>query len=34
MLADKSETPESLEPAVTELAKAVVAKVRSGKFGQ
>ena len=32
ILADKTETPESLLPAVTELAKAVVAKVRTGKF--
>jgi hypothetical protein len=32
VLADKSETPESLQPAVVELAKAVVAKVRSGTF--
>jgi hypothetical protein len=32
VLADKSETPESLQPAVVELAKAVVTKVRSGKF--
>lgn len=32
VLADKSETPESLLPAVTELAKAAVAKVRAGKF--
>lgn len=34
VLADKSETPESLLPAVEELARAVVAKVRAGKFGQ
>ena len=32
ILADKTETPESLLPAATELAKAVVAKVRAGKF--
>jgi hypothetical protein len=32
ILADKTEAPESLLPAVTELAKAVVAKVRAGKF--
>jgi hypothetical protein len=32
ILADKTEAPESLLPAVTELAKAVVAKVRTGKF--
>jgi hypothetical protein len=32
ILADKTETPESLLPAATELAKAVVAKVRTGKF--
>jgi hypothetical protein len=31
VLADKSETQESLQPAVVELAKIVVAKVRSGK---
>jgi hypothetical protein len=30
VLADKTETPESLLPAVTELAKAAVAKVRAG----
>ena len=30
ILADKTETPESLLPAVTELAKAAVAKVRAG----
>jgi hypothetical protein len=34
ILADKGESPESLQPAVVELAKAVVAKVRSGKLGQ
>ena len=33
VLADQGETPESLEPAVTELAKVLVAKVRSGKLG-
>ena len=32
VLADKSETPESLRPAVEELGKAVVARVRAGKF--
>ena len=32
ILADKTEAPESLLPAVTELAKAVVAKVRASKF--
>ena len=32
ILADKTEAPESLLPAATELAKAVVAKVRAGKF--
>jgi len=32
ILADKTETPESLLPAATELAKAVVARVRAGKF--
>jgi hypothetical protein len=31
VLADKSETQESLQPAVVELAKLVVAKVRAGK---
>jgi hypothetical protein len=31
VLADKSETQESLAPAVTQLAKLVVQKVRSGK---
>lgn len=31
ILADKSETQESLQPAVVELAKLVVAKVRAGK---
>jgi hypothetical protein len=31
VLADKSETQESLQPAVVELAKLVVSKVRSGK---
>jgi hypothetical protein len=34
VLADKGETPESLQPAVVELAKAVVAKVRSGTFAR
>ena len=32
ILADKTEAPEALLPAVTELAKAVVAAVRAGKF--
>ena len=32
ILADKTEAPESLLPAVTELAKAMVEKVRAGKF--
>jgi hypothetical protein len=31
VLADKSETPESLQPAVVELAKLLVEKVRAGK---
>ena len=31
VLADTSETQESLQPAVTEMAKLLVAKVRSGK---
>jgi hypothetical protein len=31
VLSDKSETQESLQPAVVELAKLVVAKVRTGK---
>jgi len=34
VLADQGEKPESLQPAVVELAKVLVAKVRSGKFGQ
>jgi hypothetical protein len=32
VLADESETPESLQPAVVELGKALVARVRSGTF--
>ena len=32
VLADKSEVPESLQPAVEELGKILVAKVRAGKF--
>ena len=32
VLPDKSEIPESLQPAVVELAKAVTVKGRSGKF--
>ena len=31
-MADKSEPPESVGPAVQELGKVVVAKVRAGKF--
>jgi hypothetical protein len=34
VLADQGEKPESLQPAVTELAKVLVAKVRSGNLGQ
>lgn len=34
VLADQGETPESLQPAVVELAKVLVANVRSGKLGQ
>lgn len=34
ILADTGETPESLQPAVVELAKALVAKVRAGNLGQ
>ena len=34
VLADQGEKPESLQPAVVELAKVLVAKVRSGKSGQ
>jgi hypothetical protein len=32
IMADKSEVPESLQPAVEELGKILVAKVRAGKF--
>jgi hypothetical protein len=34
VLADKGETSESLQPAAVELAKALVAKVRSGRVGE
>lgn len=34
VLADLGEKPESLQPAVVELARALVANVRSGKLGQ
>lgn len=34
VLADTGETPESLQPAVVELAKVLVAKVRAGSLGQ
>jgi hypothetical protein len=34
VLADKGETAESLQPAVVELAKTLVAKVRAGNLGQ
>ena len=34
VLADTGESPESVQPAAVELAKVLVAKVRSGKIGQ
>ena len=34
VLADSGETPESLQPAVIELAKVLVAKLRAGTLGQ